>query len=147
MSRARAAQKVYPPRYFTGHVTLTDGRRKTRVEFFNCVQIPISAKEARLFPAFPGSPFYGEAAKSLKKFDGWLLVDIQYAISVFDRVKGGHRIEKFNHPFERETHFIVHDDHVSIMCADGGDVYKDYKVNEVMDEVSACDTPVTQFIS
>jgi hypothetical protein len=147
MSRARAAQKVYPPRYFTGHVTLTDGKRSRRVEFFNCVQIPISAKEARLFPAFPGSPFYGEAADSLRKFDGWRLVDVQYAISVFDRAKSGHRIEKFNHPFETDTRFIVHDDYVSIMCPDGSDVYKDYKVNEVMDEVSENDVPITQFIS
>lgn len=147
MSRSRASQKVYPPRYFTGHVTLTDGRRTTRVEFFNCVQIPMSPKECRLFPAVPGDPFYGTAARTLRKFDGWKLVDIQYAISVFDREKGGHRIEKFNHPFEGDTRFIVLDDHVSIQCPDGSDVYKDYKVNEVMDDVSDCDVPVTQFIS
>lgn len=147
MSRKRAEPQVYPPRYFTGHVTLTDGRRETRVRFFNCVQIPMSAKECRLFPAFPGDPFYGSAAKTLAKFDGWKLVDIQYAISVFDRAKGGHRIEKFNHPFEGDTRFIVHDDFISIQCPDGSDVYKDYKVNEVLDEVTDCDVPVTQFIS
>ncbi len=147
MPRKHTGPQVYPPRYFTGHITLTrNGKSTTRVKFFNCVQVPISEKECWLFPAMPGDPFY-QAADNLQKFDGWKLIDIQYAISVFDQGKRGHRIEKFNHPFETDTVLLVHDRHLSIMTVNGDDLYKTYKINDVMDEVSPNEVPILQFIS
>lgn len=147
MPRKRTGSNVYPPRYFTGHITLTrNGKSTSRLQFENCVQIPISDKECWLFPAMPGEPFY-QAAAELRKFDGWKLIDIQYAISVFDHGKRGHRIEKFNHPFESDTVLTVHDHFLSIMTLDGSDLYATYKINDVMDEVSPNEVPILQFIS
>jgi len=147
MPRKHSGPEVYPPRYFTGHVTVSrNGKSTTRIKFFNCVQVPISERECWLFPAMPGDPFY-QAAADLQKFDGWQLIDIQYAISVFDPKKKGHRIEKFNHPFETDTRLIVNEHYLSIVTLDGGDIYKTYKINDVMDEVSENDVPILQFIS
>jgi len=147
MPRKTAGPQVYPPRYFTGHITVTrNGKTTTRIRFGNCVQVPISDKECWLFPAMPGDPYYAAAA-DLAKFDGWKLVDIQYAISVFDQGKRGHRIEKFNHPFETDTVLTVHDTHLCIQTLNGDDLYKTYKINDVMDEVSSNDVPILQFIS
>ncbi len=147
MANSWRKHTVYPPRYFAGHITVKRDARPVRVEFFNAPIIPISPKEARIFCGAPDSCFYDEGIAEFANLHGAVLVDIQYAISVYDAARKGYEVEKFNHPFSKKTVILYRGDYLSIVRPDGGDIYGVYDVNEVLDNVTACDVPVTQFIS
>lgn len=140
---------VYPPRYFAGHITVKRKGRPLKVEFFNAPIIPVSAYESRIFCGAPGCPFYEESVQEFSDLHNLEVIEIQYAISVYDAAKGGYTVEKFNHPFkgDGDTKVRFEGDHLSIKTVGGDPVYGIYKVNKILDDVTGCDVPVTQFIS
>ena len=139
---------VYPPRYFAGHITLKRKGKPLKVEFFNAPILPVSAFEARIYCGLPGSPFYEEGAQEFADLHNLEAMEIQYAISIYDAKQGGYTVEKFNHPFiPGNTRLHFQGDHLAIRTKDGSPVYGTFKVNKILDDVSDCDVPVTQFIS
>jgi hypothetical protein len=139
---------VYPPRYFAGHITVKRKGSPLKIEFFNAPIIPVSAFESRIYCGMPGSCFYEEGAQEFSDIHNLEVMEIQYAISVYDGKLKGYTVEKFNHPFQAgNTRIHFQGDHLSIKTKDGSPVYGTFKVNKILDDVSECDVPVTQFIS
>jgi len=149
MDKSWKNRTVYPPRYFAGFVSVKRKGRPIKVEFFNAPIIPISAFEARIYCGAPGSAFYEDGVQEFADLNNLEVVEIQYAISVYDAAKGGYTVERFNHPFkgDKNTRLFFEGDHLAIRTINGDPVYGKYKANRILDDVTQCDVPVTQFIS
>jgi hypothetical protein len=141
---------VHAPRYFAGHIVYFDNKTKEekKIEFFNCPIIPKSLQSALLLPGAKGSPFYTDF-REFEHLNCSRILEIQYAISVFDRSKDTYVVEKFNHKFEPSKLSMIYVSANGIVLRTSGKtrLYKQYNVNEVMDGVSWANVPILQFIS
>jgi hypothetical protein len=149
MDKSWKNRTVYPPRYFAGFIVVKRKGKPFKVEFFNAPIIPISPYEARIYCGAPGSCFYEDACQEFEDLNNVEVLEIQYAISVYDAAKKGYTVERFNHPFkgDNNTKLYFEGDHLSIRTTNGDPVYGRYKVNRILDDVTNCEVPVTQFIS
>lgn len=149
MGRQQAGEAVYPPRYFTGFVVIRPERSRgpVRVSFANAPWLPLNLHEAIICPGTRESPWYS-AHENAWNFPGGKLLEIQYAISVFNARTGRARIEKFNHPFDHpEAVTIARSGEGIYLRAHGRPLFRVYPLGEVMPRCGTNACRVVQFIA
>lgn len=130
-----------PPRYFAGFVTVEHEGRMSKWVFSGGIMIPTGGHECLIYE-FDGGPF---AARTDPRLTGYLL-EIQYAISIYEVKGGGSFIHKYNHPFELPVRIQPHRRNVYRIHTKSR-LYKSFPAAQVMPEAKGCPHTVVQFVA
>lgn len=136
------AQRWKPARYFPGFVVVEFQGIASKWVFTGGIMIPVSHREAMIYE-FDGGPFVQRVDQDLRG----VVLEIQYAISIFDTKENGSVIAKYNHPFDLPVRIRPVGDRGGYSLRCKSRLFLSYPAPDVMPEAAGCPHKVVQFVA